>query len=155
MTLRGTENIWDPHQKQRWSDSRGEWGASRDCWSLPGLVSARVLSSERLSCHHFPSHEASPLAQLCAFDLFLVFACTFTAIWPSQPHCQEPPLLLRSKSSLCDWRWFWGDPKSVAAKPPQSGFSGPGHTQHPDLTSLGCFLAHSLSSPPWAAEQNS
>lgn len=50
-----------------------------------------------------------------------------------------------------------GEPSqhTVAAKQPQTGFSGHGYMQHPDLTSLGCLLAYSHSFPPWAAEQNS
>lgn len=71
------------------------------------------LMAEQVSCSSFPSHEAAPSAHLGVSAPFLVFTFIFPAFfWPSQIHCQEPPLLVRNKSPLCDLCLFGGEPAS-------------------------------------------
>ena len=159
VTLRGTtENIWGSHQKQWWIDSIGEWGRSGEL-ILPLLGYSQGSSAVNGWAGFLqltPQPWSITFSSACSVPLRCFWCSPPLFIWPLHIHCQEPSLLVRSKSSLCGWSWFWGEPsqQTAATKQPQTSFAAAGEEQRLELTCLACLLASSRGFLTWAVEQN-
>lgn len=125
-------------------------------WSQPGSSAVNGWAGFLLIPQPWSSTFSSAWCLYTISGIHLQFPSPLLFIWPPQIHYQEVPLLIRSKWSLCDWNWFWGEPSqhTVATKQPQTIFAAVGYKQRLELASLGCLLASSHGFPTWAADQN-